>query len=169
MHSTAASSAFSPRSRSLRATAWLDAIPHGLVAVLARIGVGMTFWQSGQTKVENFVLDPVGGQLSLGWPRLAPGTVDLFRYEYALPLLPPESAAWLAAVAEHVFPFLLLIGLATRLSALALLAMTLVIQVFVYPAAYATHALWAACLVLLAARGAGGFSLDHWLASRRHP
>jgi putative oxidoreductase len=167
MHGTAASSVFATPSTAPRPIAWLDAIPHGAIAVLARIGIGMTFWQSGQTKVENFVLDPIGGHATLGWPRLAPGTVDLFRYEYALPLLPPESAAWMAAVAEHVFPFLLLVGLATRLSALALLAMTLVIQVFVYPAAYATHALWAACLLLLAARGAGSFSLDHWLVSRR--
>jgi len=147
-----------------RALAWLQAIPHSLVALLARIGIGMTFWQSGQTKVEGFAVDPVAGQWQVGWPHLAPGAVDLFRDEYALPLLPPELAATMAATAEHVFPLLLLLGLATRLSALALLGMTLVIQVFVYPAAYPTHALWAAVLLLLASRGAGALSVDHWLA-----
>lgn len=149
-----------------RALAWLEAIPHSLVALVGRIGIGMTFWQSGQTKVEGLAVDPVAGQWQFGWPHLAPGAVDLFRDEYALPLLPPELAATMAATAEHVFPVLLLLGLATRLSALALLGMTLVIQVFVYPQAYPTHALWAAVLLLLASRGAGVLSLDHWLAGR---
>ena len=61
---------------------------------------------------------------------------------------------------------LLLIGLATRFSALALLGMTLVIQLLVYPGAYATHGVWAAVLLYLMARGPGALSLDHWLASR---
>jgi uncharacterized membrane protein YphA (DoxX/SURF4 family) len=79
----------------------------------------------------------------------------------------PELAAPLAATAEHLFPLLILIGLGTRFSALALLFMTLVIQVFVYPGAYATHATWAAVLLYLIARGPGKLSVDHWLA-RRH-
>jgi hypothetical protein len=59
--------------------------------------------------------------------------VELFRDEYKLPLLSPELAAHLSAYAEHVFPILLLLGLFTRLSALALLGMTTVIEIFVYP------------------------------------
>lgn len=149
-----------------RAVAWLEAIPHSLVALLARIGIGMTFWQSGQTKVEGFALDPIAGQWQLGWPHLAPGAVDLFRDEYALPLLPPQLAALSAATAEHLFGLLIVLGLATRLSALALLGMTLVIEIFVYPLAYPTHALWAAALLLLASRGAGVLSLDHLFAAR---
>jgi putative oxidoreductase len=149
-----------------RLRAWLEATPYSLVALLGRIGIGMTFWQSGQTKVEGFALDPVAGAWQLGWPHLAPGAVDLFRDEYALPVLPPEFAATLAATAEHVFPLLLLLGLATRASALALLGMTLVIQLFVYPLAYPTHALWATVLLLLASRGAGVLSLDHLLFRR---
>ena len=149
-----------------RALAWLEAIPHSLVALVARIGIAMTFWQSGQTKVVGLAVDPVAGQWQLGWPSLAPGAVDLFRYEYALPVLPPEWAALMAATAEHVFPLLLLLGLATRWSALALLGMTVVIQLFVYPLAYPTPALWAAVLLLLASRGAGVVSLDHWLSRR---
>ena len=45
--------------------------------------------------------------------------------------------------------------------------MTLVIQLFVYPGAYATHGTWAAVLLYLMAHGPGKLSLDHWLASRR--
>lgn len=64
---------------------------------------------------------------------------------------------------------LLLIGLETRLSALALLGMTLVIQLLVYPGAYATHGTWAAVLLFLMAQGPGAWSVDHWLARRRAP
>jgi putative oxidoreductase len=72
----------------------------------------------------------------------------------------------MAATAEHVLPFLLLLGLATRLSALGLLSMTLVIQLLVYPGAYATHGTWAALCLLLVSRGPGSWSLDHLLGRR---
>lgn len=146
--------------------AQLERIPHSLIALLGRFAIAAVFWKSGQTKVENFVLDPFGGEFQLGWPRLAESTIPLFRDEYRLPLLPPEIAAYAAATAEHVFPVLLLLGLATRLSAFALLMMTLTIQVFVYPGAYPTHATWAAILLYLLARGAGKYSLDYVFWSR---
>ncbi|GAC1606981.1 MAG: DoxX family protein [Ramlibacter sp.] len=125
------------------------------------------FWSSGQTKVEGFALNVVSGEFQPGWPRLSDSALALFREEYKLPFLSPEIAAPLAAAAEHLLPVLLLAGLATRFSALGLLAMTLVIQLFVYPGAYATHGTWAAVLLYLVARGPGAFSLDHLLA-RRH-
>lgn len=149
------------------AVGWLEAIPHGFIALLARFSIAAVFWASGQTKVQGLRLDFINGEFALGWPRLSDSAVDLFRDEYRLPLLPPEVAAVLAATAEHALPLLLLLGLATRLSALGLLAMTLVIQLFVYPGAYATHGTWAAVLLLLLARGAGAVSLDHWIAARR--
>lgn len=142
-------------------------IPDALVLLLARVSIAVTFWVSGQTKIEGFVLDPIRGHVSLGVPRLSGNAVELFRHEYALPLLPPVFAAQMAAVAEHVLPLLLVLGLATRFSASALLAMTLVIQLFVYPLAWPTHLLWAALLLHLMAKGAGPLSLDGVLARRR--
>lgn len=56
-------------------------------------------------------------------------------------------AAVMAATAEHLFPILLLLGLATRLLALSLLIMTAVIQLLVYPSAYATRGVWAVVLL----------------------
>lgn len=150
-----------------RTVAWMEAIPHGFIALLARFSIAAVFWSSGQTKVQGLTVDLFHGEFELGWPRLSDSAVDLFRDEYRLPLIPPELAAVLAATAEHVFPLLLLLGLATRFSALALLVMTLVIQLFVYPGAYATHGTWAAVLLLLVARGAGAVSLDHALSLRR--
>lgn len=146
--------------------ALFDRIPHSAIALLARFSIAMTFWMSGQTKVEGLVLDPIGGTVEFGVPSVNESALELFRSEYALPLIPPELAAVSAAVAEHVFPVLLLIGLASRLSALALLVMTLVIQVFVYPSAFATHGLWAATMLYVMARGPGVLSLDHRIARR---
>lgn len=145
----------------------LERIPHTFVAFVARFSIAAVFWNSGQTKIQGLVINFVSGEFQLGWPRLSDSAVDLFRDEYKLPLIPPELAAPMAAAAEHVFPLLILIGLATRFSALALLVMTLVIQVFVYPGAYATHATWAAVLLYLMARGPGLLSVDHWLAGRQ--
>ena len=143
-----------------------ELIPHSLVALLGRFSIAAVFWKSGQTKLEGFVLDPIAGQFQFGWPRLAEYTIPLFQEEYRLPLLPPEVAAWAATAAEHVFPLLLLLGLGTRYAALALLLMTLTLQVFVYPAAYPAHGVWATVLLYLLARGPGRAALDHWLESR---
>ncbi|MDP2823434.1 MAG: DoxX family protein [Sulfuritalea sp.] len=144
----------------------LSAIPDSLIAIIGRFSIAAIFWKSGQTKVQGFAIDIVGGEFTLGLPRLSDSVVELFRSEYKLPLVPPELAAPLAAFAEHLFPLLILLGLATRFSAVALLVMTLTIQLLVYPDAWPTHGVWAAVLVFLIARGPGVFSLDH-LISRR--
>jgi putative oxidoreductase len=150
-----------------RLVALLGRIPDGWISLLARFSIAAIFWKSGQTKVENFAIDLIGGEFHLGLPHLADSAVALFRTEYRLPLLPPELAATMAATAEHMFPVLLLLGLATRFSAAALLLMTLIIEVFVYPDAYPTHGVWAAALLFLMAKGAGRISLDHQIASYR--
>ncbi|MDD2547128.1 MAG: DoxX family protein [Burkholderiaceae bacterium] len=137
--------------RLAQALAWLT--PHGLLALVNRLAIAGIFWLSARTKVE-------------GGFTITDGTYTLFRDEYRLPLLPPELAAQLATVSEHLFSVLLVLGLATRLSALALLGMTLVIQVFVYPDAWATHLSWAGLLMYLAGRGAGPLSLDRGLGLR---
>jgi putative oxidoreductase len=125
-------------------------VPHDLLAVATRLAIAAIFFLSGRTKVEGFLT-------------LTPSAYELFRTEYKLPLLPPELAAHLAAYAEHLFPVLLVLGLFTRLSAMALLGMTLVIQVFVYPDAWPTHLSWAALLLYLVGRGGGALTLDRLL------
>jgi putative oxidoreductase len=132
------------------AAALTRAVTHDLLALLARLAIAAIFFQSGRTKVDG-LLD------------VTPGAIELFRTEYRLPLVPPELAAHAAAYAEHLFPLLLVLGLATRLSALALLGMTLVIQVFVYPDAWPTHLSWAGLLLYLVGRGGDRLSLDRAL------
>lgn len=143
-----------------------ERIPYSAVALLGRFSLAGVFWRSGQTKIENLQIDLVDGHFQLGWPRLAENAVALFRDEYQLPLLPPHIGALLAATGEHVLPLLLLLGLATRLSAAGLLGMTLVIQLLVYPGAWPTHGTWAAVLLMLMMRGGGAWSLDHLLQAR---
>ena len=142
---------------------WLEAgrrlaerISYSFVALVARFAVASVFWRSGQTKVEGFL-------------QIKDNTFFLFREEYKVPLLPPDLAAYLSTIAEHVFPVLLVVGLASRLSALGLMAMTLVIQLFVYPDGWPEHVLWFALLLLIVARGPGAISLDHLIWSRAQP
>lgn len=128
-------------------------IGDSLLALVARVAIAGTFFLSGRTKVD-------------GWLTVTDSAVGLFRDEYRLPLIAPELAAHLAAYAEHLFPLLLVLGLFTRGAALALLGMTAVIQVFVYPDAWVTHLGWAGLLLLLVGRGGGSFALDRLLAIR---
>ena len=143
-----------------------ERIPNSLVAFVARFSIAAVFWKSGETKIQGFALDIVNREFTLGWPRLSDSVVDLFRDEYRLPLIPPEFAAVMAASAEHVLSALLFLGIATRLSALGLLGMTMTIQLFVYPDAYPTHGTWAAVLLYLIVYGPGKLSVDHWFAQR---
>ena len=125
--------------------------------LFVRIVLGGIFWRSGQTKV-------VEGT----WFQLTDTTYELFRTEYAGVPLPPELATVLANTAEHVLPVLLLAGLFTRLSALGLLGMTMMIQLFVYPDAWwPEHSLWVGLALILILRGGGLFSLDALLVRRR--
>lgn len=122
-------------------------VSHDLLALLSRLAIAAIFYQSGRTKVEGFLT-------------VTDSAVELFRTEFKLPLIAPDIAAHLATCAEHVFPLLLMPGLFTRLSALALLTMTLTIQIFVYPDAWPTHLSWAALLLYLVGRGGGKWALD---------
>jgi len=133
--------------RPARINLWFSHIPDAPVAMALRIFPALVFWRSGRTKVEGFSIKD--------------STWFLFEQDYALPLIPPETAAVLATLAEHLLPVLLLLGLLTRLSAFGLLAMTAVIQIFVYPDAWMTHGLWAAALLAVVARGPGAWSVDH--------
>ena len=126
------------------------AIPDDLLLLIARLAIAAIFFLSGRTKVEGVLT-------------ITDSTYELFGSEYALPLISPEIAAHAATYSEHLFPVLLVLGLFTRPAAAALLGMTLVIQIFVYPDAWPTHLSWAAILLLLIARGGGTWSFDRVL------
>lgn len=124
-----------------------ERIPMCLILLATRVGIAMVFLKSGMTKTTTGL-------------EIADSTFTLFEYEYALPLIPVDIAAHLATYAEHIFPALLIMGLFSRFSALALLGMTAVIQIFVYPNLWDIHLFWAGALLLIIAKGPGRVSLD---------
>jgi putative oxidoreductase len=137
----------------LASNRWLE----NLTLLFTRIVLAGVFWRSGRTKVEEG-----------SWFSISDTTYFLFEEEYKGVPLPSDFAAIMATVSEHLFPVLLVLGLFTRLSALALLGMTMVIQIFVYPEAWwQVHSLWVAMALVLIVRGGGGISLDAPLARRR--
>lgn len=140
-----------------RILVWLSGtVPESLMLLFVRITLAGVFWRSGRTKV-------VEGS----WLTVSDSTYDLFREDYANVPLPPEFAAVLSTIAEHTFPLLLVLGLMSRLSALALLGMTMVIQVFVFPEAWwSVHSLWAALALVIIVRGPGRIALDHYVLHR---
>lgn len=125
----------------------LDKLPLDVIQLVARVALAGVFIRSGMNKLSSWEF-----------------TVQLFRDEYRVPLLPAETAAYLATAVEICMPILLLLGLATRLATLPLLGMVLVIQVFVYPVSWPEHLTWAGLLLLLLSRGAGRVSVDHLVA-----
>ena len=126
------------------------ALPQWALSLIIRFGIAAVFFLSGRTKVDGLL-------------HITDSTYYLFETEYRVPLIPSDIAAHLATYSEHLFPILIVLGLATRLSALALLGMTLVIEVFVYPLGWPTHLLWAGLLLYLFRFGAGPVSLDRLL------
>jgi putative oxidoreductase len=123
---------------------WVERIPLSFIQLAMRIAVGAVFFKSGLLKINSWEF-----------------AIKLFEDEYKVPLLDPVWAARLATFNELTFPVLLFIGLATRMATLPLLGMIAVIQVFVYPQAWAEHLLWASILFFILSRGPGTWSLDH--------
>src|SRR6266545_6388640 len=132
-----------------RVLRWLDGVPYTILAIPLRLAVATVFWNSAMTKLAN-------------WNT----AVELFVEEYKVPVLPPETAAYMAASIELTTPVLLVLGLLTRPAALVLLGMTTIIEIFVYPQAWPTHLQWAAMLFVLLCRGPGTLSLDRLIRRR---
>jgi putative oxidoreductase len=145
-----------------RALALLGAVQRygtPVVDLLIRVALFRVFFWSGLVKIHD-------------WQ----GTVQLFQYEYMVPLLSPNVAAVLATCCELGASALVLVGLFSRLAALPLLGMSMVIQ-FVLGAvnpAYndLEHYLWMVLLLSIIVRGPGRLSIDavirHRLAPGRH-
>ena len=134
--------------RAIRGLDWLAPLPD----LVIRVWVARVFWQSGLTKIQSFDT-----------------TLQLFRYEYSVPLLPPDVAAYLATFTELTFSVLLTIGLAGRFSATALFVLNAV-AVISYPALQEAgliqHHLWGLLLLVPLFHGPGKLSLDY-LISRK--
>lgn len=134
--------------------AWLEEVAYAVAPPLLRLALAVPFFRSGVTKWDGFLA-------------LSPSAVYLFEEEFKLHIFgatysfpAPHTVAFLDGVAEIVLPILLIVGLATRFSALGLLVMTAVIE-FVVPDGWANfHLPWAAMAIAIVALGPGPLSLD---------
>jgi putative oxidoreductase len=138
------------RSRVAAVIAALERVPLAFLQLLFRGAIAGVFLRAGLQKVMSWEV-----------------TVQLFRDEYQVPVLPPEAAATMAAAFEVGCSMLLLLGLCTRLATLPLLGMILVIQTFVYPQAWSEHLTWGSILLFLLARGGGSITLDRLFGIER--
>jgi putative oxidoreductase len=131
-------------------------LPAALPLLLCRLAIASVFWRSAQTKISGWDF------LGQSWQffNLSDSTFALFEYDYNLPLIPSDIAAYAGTTVEFFMPILLVLGLGTRVAALALFIMTTVIQTFVFPDAWPTHILWFALLLVLLRNGGGRLSLD---------
>lgn len=120
--------------------------------LVIRLWVANVFWSSGLTKIQSLE-----------------STILLFKYEYQVPLLPPEVAAYLSTFSELGFSVLLAVGLAGRFSAAALTVLNIV-AVISYPAleqaGLIQHQLWGLLLLVPLLHGPGKLSLDHFITRR---
>lgn len=116
-----------------------------LANLAARIYMGYyVFFVSGLAKLDDFET-----------------TIELFEDDWVIPFLPAVPAAYLATIGELVLPVLLIAGLMTRISALGLFIMTLVIQV--YAVQDPQHFIWMLVFGLLVSYGGDRISVDYWL------
>ena len=133
---------------------WLQWGGNAIAPLALRVALAIPFYLSGLTKWKAFL-------------SLSPTAVFLFEENFKLHIfgglydLPaPALLAWLDGVGEIVLPVFLIFGFATRLSALALLGMTAVIQLVVPDGWISYHLPWAAMALSLIALGPGPISVD---------
>lgn len=151
MSSNAAIENTPPHSSFLVKTLWfIDSVYHGLNFLapigflLLRVWVAWQFFKSGLVKIQSF-----------------DSTLLLFEYEYSVPLLPSDIAAYMATAAELVLPILLIAGLAGRVSALGLFILNFVAFISYQDALLTDHLPWGLILLLFTLSGPGKLSLDH--------
>ena len=136
-----------------------NVIGEALALLLARVALAGIFWRSYKTKVEEGT-----------WLQINDTQYFLFEDQFSGLPIPTDLAVPMATYAEFLFPILLVLGLATRFSAVALLIMTLVIQIFVFPTSDHFFG-WAmvpiALAAVLIARGSGMLSADAIVAKAR--
>jgi putative oxidoreductase len=141
-------------------------IPYALIALGLRVVIAAPFFLSGQTMIEGPVVPFDWLGTDVGFTVVLPtaikeATFETFAIQHAGLPIPPTVAAYLFSYGEFVVPICLVLGFATRLSALALLALTALISVYVMPQAlWSTHVYWAAILLVLVSLGPGAISLD---------
>ena len=123
-----------------------------LFQLALRFYVAIIFFKSGLTKIQDFS-----------------STIALFETEYKVPFISPTFAAYSGTAAELILPGLLVVGLATRPTAIALFVFNIVACI-AYPdiseAGIKDHLMWGTILLVTVFYGPGRLSVDHFLKQR---
>jgi len=134
---------------------WVDKFQAGFVPLLllfCRLWVAWVFFNSGLTKIAS-------------WD----STLFLFEYEYQVPILPWELAAYMGTAAELILPVFLALGLLSRPMA-AILFVFNIIAVVSYPVlwdkGFYDHQLWGLMILNVVVWGPGVISADKVLRSK---
>jgi putative oxidoreductase len=139
-------------------------VPYAIVAVGLRLVMARVFFLEGQAKIEGPRLPINLGELQfiIVLPaQIKDVTFQTFEMQYAALPLSPTITAYLFTYAEFVLPICLILGFATRISAVLLLIMTVIMQVYVAPTAFwSLYVYWIAILMVLASVGPGAISID---------
>ncbi|MFT5419484.1 MAG: putative oxidoreductase [Candidatus Endobugula sp.] len=136
----------------------LSMIPDWLINLAIRLVIFRIFWLSVQTKITGIT---IAGQHFAFW-NVTDSTFLLFDFEYGIPFIPSELAAYLGTFGEFFLALMILLGFMTRVAALGLFIMTMTIQFFVYPDAWwSVHVYWTLLLVYIMRNGGGFLSVDN--------
>ena len=120
-----------------------------------RFWLAKVFFMSGLTKIQS-------------WET----TLMLFEYEYSVPILSFQVAAWLATAAELTIPVLLVLGLLTRMNVVALFVLNIIAAISyadISPAGEKDHIIWGLIMLVLFFHGPGKAAIDHWLSYKLFP
>ena len=120
--------------------------------IALRVWIARVFFLSGLTKIQT-------------WET----TLMLFEYEYAVPVIPFQLAAYMATAGELILPVLIALGLFTRFGLAGLLVLNLVAVISypdISPAGIQQHIMWGLMMVVLLIHGPKLFSVDYWLDKR---
>jgi putative oxidoreductase len=123
---------------------FLESYGAPIMLLIMRLWMARIFWYSGLVKISD-------------WQ----STIALFQYEYKVPIINPELAAYMATMTELTCPILLTLGIATRFATIPMLIMTAVIQLTYFNSN--EHFYWAMLLGTILCLGPGKISLDYWV------
>jgi len=131
-------------------------VPQSLTMLVVRVALALPFWYSGLTKWDGFLT------LSFGAKTLFAEEYRLHIFGSEIPFPMPDLFATLAGIGEVTFPVLLVLGIGARYAALALIGMTLIVQL-TEPDGWAIHLTWLAMELAIVTFGPGKIALDYVL------
>ena len=136
-------------------------IPQWVTPFIIRFGIFFVFWNSAQSRLYEWSF------FGYHWKFWEISETSFYLFDdFNIPLISAEISTYMATFAEFFLSLFILFGFFTRLSAVGLLGVILIIQLFAMPASWQVHLLWAGSLIYLFKQGAGGLSIDQLINKR---